>query len=68
MSEVEKDVNRMKELHLSGSDKIRIASSLDDFMIQVFKERIRKEHPDADKRQILKILREELSHGRRDNV
>ena len=66
MSDVEKDVELVK--HMSGSDKLRIASSLDDFMIKVFKERIRREHPRAGTKKVLEILRKELSHGRRDNV
>ncbi len=66
MSDVEKDVELVK--HMSGSDKLRIASSLDDFMIKVFKERIRREHPRKGEKKILEILRKELSHGRRDNV
>ena len=68
MGDVEKDVEIAKRLHLSGSDKLRIASSLDDFMIKVFRERIRREHPKAGEKRILEILREELSYGRRDNV
>jgi hypothetical protein len=68
MSDVEKDVNRLKELHLSSSDKLHITSSLNDFVIKLFKERIRKEHPDLTKEELLKILREELSYGRRDNI
>jgi hypothetical protein len=68
MGDVEKDVEMMRRLRLSGSAKLRIASGLDDFIIRVFRERIRKEHPHASTRQILKILREELFHGRRDNV
>jgi hypothetical protein len=68
MSDVEKDVECIKQLHLSGSDKLHITSSLNDFMIKLFKERIKREHPDASDKEILKILREELSHGRRDNI
>ena len=66
MSDVEKDVELVK--HMSGSDKLRIASNLDDFMIKVFKERIRREHPRAGAKKVLEILRKELSHGRRDIV
>lgn len=66
MSDVKKDVEMVK--HLSGSEKVRIASSLTDFVVHVFKERIKREHPQASPKQLLKILREELSYGRRDNV
>lgn len=68
MGDVEKDVEGLKQLHLSGSDKLRITSSLNNFVIKLFKERIRKEHPDLTKEELLKILREELSYGRRDNI
>ena len=68
MGDVEKDVETVRRLRLSGSDKLHIASSLDDFMIKVFRERIRHEHPRASEKRILEILREELSYGRRDNV
>ena len=68
MGDVEKDVERVLHLHLSGSDKVRVASSLTDFVVRVFRERIKREHPNASPEHLLKILREELSYGRRDNI
>jgi hypothetical protein len=68
MGDVLKDVERAKALHLSGSDKVRISSSMTDFVIHVFQERIRREHPKAGKNQILTLMREAFYNGRRDNV
>ena len=68
MSDLEEDVKRAKQLHLSGSDKVHITSSLNSFMVKLFRERIKREHPNADEKEILKILRKELSYGRRDNI
>ena len=68
MGDVLKDVERAKQLHLSSSDKLHITSSLNDFVIKLFKTRIQKEHPNATKEELLKILRGELFYGRRDNI
>ncbi|MEW5996900.1 MAG: hypothetical protein AB1657_04885 [Candidatus Micrarchaeota archaeon] len=65
MGDVEQDMEAMKRIHASGSAKLRAASSLNEFMVKVFKERIRRRHPHADAGRVLKILREELSYGRR---
>jgi len=66
MGDVEKDVERALQLHLSGSDKVRVASSLTDFVVGIFRERIKREHPKASPKRLLELLREELYHGRRD--
>ena len=68
MGDVEKDVKRAMKLHLSGSDKVRVASQLTDFVVKAFRERIKREHPEASPKRVLEILREELSYDRRDNV
>jgi len=68
MGDVEKDVQRALQLHLSGSDKVHVASQLTDFVVKVFRERIKLNHPKASPKQLLEILREELSYGRRDNI
>jgi hypothetical protein len=66
MGDVEKDVERALRLRLSGSDKLRVASSITDFVVDVFRERIKREHPKAGPKRLLEILRGELSYGRRD--
>lgn len=66
MGDVEKDVERVLQLHLSGSDKVRVASSLVDFVVDAFRERIKREHPKASPKRLLEILRGELYYGRRD--
>jgi hypothetical protein len=68
MGDVEKDVDRSLKLKLDPDDKLRIVSQLDSFVIRLFKERIKQEHPKASPKQLLKILREELYYGRRDNI
>jgi hypothetical protein len=63
MGDVKKDVEMMKRLKASGSAKLRIASGMNAFLVHVFKERIRREHPRASAKRRLEILREELSYG-----
>ncbi len=67
MGDVRKDVEALRRMHASGNDKLEYMSDITSLMVSIFEERIKKENPKLTKQEILKLLREELYHGRKDN-
>ncbi|MBI5228046.1 hypothetical protein HY988_05645 [Candidatus Micrarchaeota archaeon] len=66
MGDVRKDVEALRRVHATGNDKLEYMSDITNLVITIFEERIKKENPKLSKKEILKILREELYHGRKD--
>lgn len=67
MGDVKKDVDAMIRMRASGEDSLRIAFDLNNTVIKLFEQRIKKQNPRISKSELRKKVAEDLFYGRKDN-
>ena len=67
MGDVKKDVELLERQNADGAVSLQIAFALDNALIKLFEERIKKENPGISLRALRNRIQEELFYGRKDN-
>lgn len=64
MGDVKKDVESMRRIRASSTDKLEIMADITDFIISSFVEKIKKENPDISREDLIEKLKVMLYHDR----
>ena len=67
MSDVRKDVEDIKKMHATGEATLMAAFSINNSIISIFEQKLKKDFPNLSKSELVKKIHEELFYGRTDN-